>query len=247
MRGGMRCAVCSSEDFFRYGSRDGKPDFERLCELLDAVCGINEISLVQPDHANVTSVLQLSDGQLKHAAERLRRSGRARYIWVNMGAESASGRLVEANCPGKIRPFRSEDWGQMVECAVEKLARTGFFPVVSIVLGLPGETQEDAESTLNLVRALARRPVAVFPVFYEPPRGSGAFTAADMTAAHLRLFRRCYEINFDVIPKLIWDNQTAAGVPLARRALYQAVGRAQVAFWRRTFGETERRIEEKRS
>jgi len=239
---GVRCAVSASEDFLRYGSSDGRPDFDRLCGLFEAVRGIDSLRLVQLDHVNVASVLQLSAGQLEHIASLLRRGGRTGCPWVNMGVESASGRLVKANCPQKIRPFRTEDWQQMVHEAVERISRAGFFPVLSVVLGMPGETAGDVDLTINLVNTLARRRAAVFPIFYEPPNGNGRFTMGDMTGRHLRLFRTCYEINFGVIPKLIWDNQTAAGVPLPRKAFYQALGRLQVAYWRKTFGQAERRI-----
>jgi hypothetical protein len=164
-----------------------------------------------------------------------------------MGAESASGQLVAANCPGKIAPFRAEDWEEMLYTTAERMTRNNYFGVFSLVLGLPGETPADVEKTLKFVRFLEKQRAAVFPVFYEPlsieqVRAGLRFSLDKMTAAHLELYRRCYEINFRQIPRLFWDNQRAGGVPWAKRAAMQMLGKTEVYSWRKTFRKLGARL-----
>jgi len=249
---GVTSVVSGSEDFFRYGSVGLKPDFEKLHGLLCRMKEIKGLSFMQIDHGNVTSVLQLTDEQLTKIRELLTWRSKTDYLWVNMGVESANGRLVAANCPGKISPFRPEDWEDLVREAADKMTRAGFFSVFSIILGLPGETPDDIARTLNLVRYLGERRAVIFPIFYEPLseeeiRTGQRFTIRQMTADHLELYRTCYEINFKGVPKLFWDNQRAGGVSWIKRFVMQQLGKTEVFSWRRTFKKMKKQFENPKS
>jgi radical SAM superfamily enzyme YgiQ (UPF0313 family) len=238
--GGIRSVVSGSEDFFRYGATGLKPNFEALRDLLEQMRQLRGLSFMQIDHANITSLAQMTDDQLQEIRRLLTWEKNSKYLWVNMGAESASGHLVAANCTGKVAPYRPEDWEELLYATAERMTRNGYFSVVSLVLGLPGETPDDIQKTLKLVKFLEHQNAVVFPVFYEPhtPDDIAAgrrFSIATMRPEHLELYRSCYEINFRKVPLLFWDNQRCAGVSWLKRATMRALGKTEVAAWRKAF------------
>lgn len=234
---GITSVVSGSEDFFRYGADGPKVNFEALRGLLVEMKRISGLSFMQIDHANISSVLQFGDEQLRELRRLLTWGARSEYLWVNMGIESANGRLVAASSTGKIAPFNPEDWEQMVREACVRMMRTGFFPVFSVILGLPGESGADVAATLRLVKYLDTQGAVVFPIFYEPLPGSGdqAFDITRMREDHLELFAACYDMNFRRVPRLLWDNQRAGGVSWFKRMLFQILGRGEVRLWRKRF------------
>lgn len=238
--GGFKNVVSGSEDFLRYGAETFKPNFDALCKLLEAMRTIHGKNFLQVDHVNISSVLQFDDQQLKHLRQLMSWESPCDYLWVNMGAETASGRLIKENCPGKAAPFDTENWGQMIIDAADKLIRCGFFPVLSFVLGLPGETPDDVRHTLSVVRELVKRRLVIFPIFFEPSdsefrKTAPAFNISSMSLDHLELYSTCYEQNFKEVPPMFWDNQRAGGVSFAKRALVRTLGTVEVVKWRGAF------------
>jgi len=241
--GGVRSVVSGSEDFFRYGSAGGRVDFEALRSLLARMRDVVGLRFMQIDHANISSVLQFTDEQLREIRRLLTWPEPTDFLWVNMGVESANGRLVRAVSPGKLAGLRPDDWPDMVREAAAKMIRTGFFPVLSIVLGLPGETGDDVAGTHRLARDLIAAGAVIFPVFYEPILPADTrFDLRLMRADHLDLYVTCYENNFKQVPRLFRDNQRAGGVGWLKRAATQFLGRAEIRSWRRNFVRIRRQI-----
>jgi len=233
-------SICAlSEDFFRYGGGHGEAvNPTALKALLRRLRENERLKLIQIDHANVISVARYSDGDLREVHDLLVQGQRHDYLWVNLGVETASGELLDMNQKGgKIRPYKPEEWGELCDSEVRRLIRAGYFPLVSLILGLPGETPEHVEKTVRWIENLYDERLVIFPIFYSPviPGAGRQFTIQDMTPMHWRLFRLAYNLNFKWIPKMYWDNQTGAGASLRRRLFIQVTGRMQTLQWKAKF------------
>ncbi len=244
---GLTSVVSGSEDFFRYGAEGFNVNYDRLCGLLERMRRQTGLRFMQMDHANISSVLQLSVAQLKEIRRLLTWGQPAEYLWVNLGVESANGWLVHANGKGKIAPFDPGNWEEMVHESVDRLQQAGFFPVLSLILGLPGETPDDVARSLRLVQQVSKKRAVVFPVFHEPVRFADerygeSFRKEAMRLDHLELYTTCYEINFRWVPRLYADNQKAGGVPWWKRSLVQALGKLEVRDWRNNFRRVRQEI-----
>lgn len=242
LRAGVRDVSLISEDFLRYGGAAGGVDSAKLKGLLRAIRGLRSLGLIQVDHANVASVAAWGDADLAEVHSLLagesaggRRSSAGRHLWLNLGVETASGELIEQNGGGaKMRPFRISDWADICTEQVRRLSRLGFLPMVSLVIGMPGETEEHLTRAVKWVEAFGGERVSVFPVFYVATDGSGRhFTGEKMTTLHWRLFEVCYSLNFKWIPRLYNDSRAAAGGSFCRRLLMGALGRLQTATLKR--------------
>ena len=120
--------------------------------------------------------------------------------------------------------------------AIRRLADACFVPMVSLILGLPGETPAHVQRTIELIRKWQDLRVVVFPIFYAPVRPDDRpFGLDNMTEAHWMLFRTAYAMNFRWIPGMFADNHRAASAPLWRRAFIQYAGRMQTLQWKLRF------------
>jgi radical SAM superfamily enzyme YgiQ (UPF0313 family) len=235
---GMPGATLVTEDVLRYGANGPQCDPDALIRLLSDVRSVPGLRLIESDHVNVRSVAQYTDHQLREVRRLFGVDGHQhRYLWLNLGVETASGDLLAANGGrGKMGSIAPSEWGAVCREQVRRLVDAGFFPLVSLVVGLQGETPCEVDETIRWVADLRHDRVAVFPVFYVAvDEGARSFGVQDMTRAHWRLFRLCYGLNFRWIPRLFWDNQGAAGVALWRRMLMQAMGHAQIPWWKALF------------
>ena len=86
--------------------------------------------------------------------------------------ETAAGELLKANGgAAKMGRYPAADWGALCAEQLRRLCRAGFFPLVSLVVGLPGEQDADVRATLDWVRSLHDERLAIFPVFHAPIDG----------------------------------------------------------------------------
>jgi len=244
VRGGVASACLLSEDFFRYGGTGATVNPDALINLVRAVRRVDGLRLIQIDHASIAAVSQFEPAALRAVHDALTAGVRDEDVWVNVGVESASGELVAATCGrAKMHPIRPDDWEAASEEVVHRLIDAGFVPMISLVLGLPGEQPADIERTLRFVDRLRGRRALVFPIFYAPVRpDERGFRVADLTPAHWRLVRRSYAFTLRWMPGVHWASRRAAGASLARTLLLQAGGRGQTWLWRLLFVIRSRRL-----
>ncbi|MCL5104787.1 MAG: B12-binding domain-containing radical SAM protein [Armatimonadetes bacterium] len=229
---GITSIAALSEDFFRYGAKGLDTNPRALISLLTSLRRIEGLRLIQIDHANISSIAQYSDAELQAAYDLLVGDSGCRYPWVNVGIETASGELLGANggAPKMWRCARSE-WAEFAAEHIRRLCRIGFLPMASLIVGLPGEQEEDIRLTLEWVESLQNERITIFPVLYAPIDGGSGVRARDLSELHWKLVKACYRLNFKWIPRMYWDNQAGAGVSITKRLVLQALGRGQILQW----------------
>ncbi|MBI5067632.1 MAG: TIGR04013 family B12-binding domain/radical SAM domain-containing protein [Deltaproteobacteria bacterium] len=163
-----------------YGSADGAPRLDRVEALLEAVRAAvgsegrlflgTFPSEIRPEHVT------------PEALRLLRRLVDNRSLLL--GAQSGSDRMLHAS-------HRGHGAGE-VEQAVRLAAEAGFEPQVDFILGMPGETDEDAAASRRLMEALAARGARIRGHVFMPLPGTpwaGAPAGAPDAASLLLLER----------------------------------------------------------
>ena len=93
-----------------------------------------------------------------------------RIISPLIGMETGSVRMAKQIMPGKGVPFPIEEWPSVLIQGLTTLNRYNWFPVMTLMVGNPGETDEDCKATLDLLYEVERRGLFAFfvPSIFTP-------------------------------------------------------------------------------
>jgi len=147
-----------------------------------------------------------------------------RFLSGQTGIETGSPRLMRRLMAGKCLPFKPEDWPDVVERAFGILEEHGWIPVSTLIVGLPGETEEDVCLTIDLVERLRTYRSLIVPLFLVSMGSlrdkTRSFTYEDLTQRRSELIVKCWRHNLDWAPSLIetWSRQCIKN-GIARRGI----------------------------
>lgn len=120
-----------------------------------------------------------------------------------IGLETGSTRIAKQIMPGKGAPFQIEDWPSVVIQGLAVLNRNNWFPAMTLIIGNPGETDEDTKATLDLVYEVERRGLFAFfiPSIFTPlhdtrmANKSGVRETRELTPLQWQLMMKCWKMN----------------------------------------------------
>ena len=135
--------------------RDGECDFAGLLERLAAIDGLRRIRFLAPHPGDFTPRLLATIARLPKVARHL-----------HLPVQSGSDRILEAMRRGHTRA----DYLDLVRRARSQLLRLGI--TTDLLVGFPGETDEDFAQTLQLMREVQFDQAFMFA--YSPRRGTRA-------------------------------------------------------------------------
>jgi hypothetical protein len=81
-----------------------------------------------------------------------------------VGLETGSVRMAKKIMPSKGVPFSIDDWPSVVLEGLRVANENNWFPVMTLMVGNPGETDEDSMATLDLIYEMERRGLFAFLV-----------------------------------------------------------------------------------
>ncbi len=221
VRQGNRRISLATEDMFIWGQvRTGVPFYfpnrEALVDLFSAVASTPGLEEILLSHATIAPAavdplliekltgLLLDKSPLHLPA--LSTHPKKKILSPLMGLETGSVRLARTMMPGKPVPFPIEDWPSVVIQALTILNRHNWFPVITLMIGNPGETGEDVMATLDLVYEIERRGLFAFfvPSIFTPlcdtrmEKMRGVTETRQLSALQWQLMMKCWRMNVRV-------------------------------------------------
>jgi len=199
---GKFCATClHAEDVMLYGSKDTRPDGEKLLQLHRLV--MNKCDSISWSHCSLAAVasnpklfFQLSEIILQ----------KQRWWGAEIGIETGSPEVAKKIMPAKAHPFRAEEWHDVVCEGMGLMHDNRMIPACTLILGLPDEREEDVLKTMDLVDDLRDMRSLIVPLFFVPLgklRSRGWFTETKLSPLHKQLLIQCAEHDFHWIDSLL--------------------------------------------
>lgn len=193
-----------SDDCLRYGSSNLMADRDALMNLFDEsfAAGAKELYIT---HASLVTIAHQSE-IVEDLTKKLQAHG-VKYWGCQPGLETGSYRLVEKFMKGKIYPRDPEEWGDTVVEAMKVMKENNWYPVCTLISGLPEEDLDDVRMTTELIKRLDPYPALYIPLFFVPMgmtslRDRKAFIAGEMTSTHWELMLACWKHNLKYIYRM---------------------------------------------
>jgi radical SAM superfamily enzyme YgiQ (UPF0313 family) len=143
------------------------PNRTELLDLYRSIADYPGVEQVTLSHSTIAPALvdpdlikQLSDILLDKSPIRLRAVSthpEHRALAPLIGIETGSPRIAKKIMAGKALPFDIKDWPHIVLNGLEILNKNNWFPVCTLIVGSPDETDEDSKATLDLIYEAERR------------------------------------------------------------------------------------------
>ncbi|MCW4005348.1 MAG: B12-binding domain-containing radical SAM protein [Candidatus Bathyarchaeota archaeon] len=224
-----------TEDLFLYGAKDKTfvPEEETVFKLVESVAKVPNVCGVQPSHMSLAPVV-CKPNMIQRVAEVL-----IEHSWYShngkpivtgeTGVETGSVRLMRKYMAGKMLPYKPEQWPEIVEQAFGILNDNNWFPLATLIVGLPDETEDDVNQTLALMDDLKDYNAFYVPLFFVPLEDcllmnkKGA-ELDSLTKMRWDFVTRCWEYNVH-----IWRDTFLAN-RITNPALLKAVNNAAIPF-----------------
>jgi hypothetical protein len=218
VRDGNRQISLATEDMFIWGQvRTDTPFYfpnrEALLDLYGAIVHMPGVEQHVLSHATIAPAVvdpvlirKLSDLLLEKSPIRvpmLSTHADKKVLVPLIGLETGSVRLAKRIMPSKGVPFPIEDWPSVIVRGLETLNANNWFPAMTLIIGSPGETDEDVKATLDLILEVERRGLFAFfiPSIFTPLHDTrladqrGVDHTRQLSALQWQLLMKCWKMN----------------------------------------------------
>jgi len=204
---GTKMITLASEDLFLYQCKEKfLPNREAVVALVKSIATVPRVKYIQLAHASLAPVVYDPKmveeiGPILLEKSRWVNNG-TRHSSVEIGLETGSIRLVNEYMRGKMLPYKPEEWHDIVTKGIEIMNENHIWPLATLIIGLPGETEKDTIATLELLNKLRHNKVFYVPLLFTSEEDCMLKEARHMNLKHLtplqwELIATCWKSNIE--------------------------------------------------
>jgi hypothetical protein len=218
VREGNKQISLATEDMFIWGQVHTDtpfyfPNREALVDLYSDIVNTPGVeqhvlshSTIAPAVVDPTLIKQLSDLLLPKSPIHfpyLSSHPEKKALAPLIGLETGSVRMAKQIMPSKGVPFHIDDWPSIVIEGLRVLNENNWFPAMTLIVGNPGETDEDVMDTLDLIYEMEHRGLFAFliPSIFTPlhdtrmEKAKGVTQTKQLTPLQWQLMMKCWKMN----------------------------------------------------
>ncbi|UCC92227.1 MAG: B12-binding domain-containing radical SAM protein [Thermoplasmata archaeon] len=210
--GGSNMAFAATEDVFLYKHlEDFRPNRKAIVDLFSRIAAVPGVDFVQISHSSLVPAIcdERMIEDLTHILlpktlwrKDIHHNYREDFISVEVGIETGSVRIMEDIMPNKARPFDIKDWPELVVQAVGIMNDHSWFPLATLMTGMPDETEDDTMATLELLDDLKDAKMFFTPLLFFPLEDcllnrSRLVPLDRLTEAQWEFLSTCWRYNVD--------------------------------------------------
>jgi len=243
-----------TEDIFLYGAKNKRfiPNRKAVLKLIKSVASYPGVKAIQPAHMSLAPVVCDPD-MVREAAEILIQhhwySHRKKPIVTSeTGIETGSVRLMRKYMAGKMLPFKPEQWKEIVRQAFGILNDNDWYPLATLIIGLPDENEEDVIETLELLDDLKDYYAFYVPLLFVPLESCMLMNKRGAELDSLSRIRwefliRCWEYNIKIWRDSFLEYRIRNPIlyKLVKQILIPSIGKVASLYYGAQHGEPMRK------
>lgn len=218
VRNGNKQISLATEDMFIWGQvHTGTPFFfpnrEALLDLYTEIVNTPGVEQHVLSHCTIAPfvvdpelIRQLSEVLLPKSPlhlPRLSTHPQKKALCPLIGLETGSTRMARQIMPSKGVPFSVDEWPSVVLEGLRVANQNNWFPLMTLMVGNPGETDQDVRETLDLVYEMERRDLFAFlvPSVFTPlhdtrmAHQTGVTHTRQLSPLQWQLIMKCWKHN----------------------------------------------------
>jgi len=205
---GSNMILLNTEDALLYGAKEGSfiPNRKAVLNLFKTVSSYPEVKIIQPAHISLTPVVADAD-LIRDLSEILAYHTLAKHhgkpiMTAEIGLETGSPRIIQKYMAGKTLPFKPKEWNEIVHQAFGILNDNDWYPLATLIVGIPDETEDDVIMTIELIEDLCKYRTFFVPLLFVPLedcilKNKRGANLSSLSKAQWELISLCWEYNID--------------------------------------------------
>jgi len=205
-RGYTTGACLHAEDVMLYGSPNTMPKDEKLLRLHELV--VKKCEQIGWSHCSLSAVA--AKPKLFAAVAEIIKQKQP-WWGAEVGIETGSPELAKKIMPAKAHPFKPEEWPEVVRIGMGLMHDHGLVPACTLIVGVPGETEDDLIKTIELVDDLKDIKSLIVPLYFVPMgrmKNEDWFKCEEIAGLYRELSVKCIKHDIHWVYSLIDDSFT---------------------------------------